>query len=162
MIERIQKSKNLVFGCGNPLFGDDGFGPEVIDYLENDYTLPPDTAWIDVGTSIRDVLFDIILSDKKPEKIIIIDTVDTDDKHPGDIYEIDIDQINPKKISDYSLHQFPTTNMLKELKDETDIDIVMLVTQVNSIPEEVHPGISKQVMNAVPEISKKILEIIHN
>ena len=161
MIQLIQNSKTLVFGCGNPLFGDDGFGPEVIEFLDNNYSPPGETAWIDVGTSIREILFDIILSEKKPERIIIIDTVDTPDKNPGDIYEIDIDQINPKKISDYSLHQFPTTNMLKELKEETDIDIRMIVTQIENIPDEVATGLSNKVMAAVPVISKKIIEIIN-
>lgn len=161
MIQLIQNSKTLVFGCGNPLFGDDGFGPEVIDYLEKHHTPPEATAWIDVGTSIREILFDIILSDKKPEKIIIIDTIDSSDKKPGDIFEIDIDEINPKKISDYSLHQFPTTNMLKELKEETSIDIRMLVTQIDFIPDEVAPGMSASVSKAVPKICDKIIDIIN-
>lgn len=161
MIQLIQNSKTLIFGCGNPLFGDDGFGPEVIDFLERNYSPPSETAWIDVGTSIREILFDIILSEKKPEKIIIIDTIDNPDKDPGEIFEIDIDNINPKKISDYSLHQFPTTNMLKELKEETDIDITMLVAQIESIPDVVAPGISGKVMDAVPVICKKIIEIIN-
>lgn len=161
VIKLIQKSKILVFGCGNPLFGDDGFGPEVIEYLEKNYQAPEGAAWIDVGTSIRDVLFDIILSDNKPEQLIIIDTVDDTGKNPGDIFEINIDEIHPKKISDYSLHQFPTTNMLKELKDETSIDIKMIVTQINCIPDEVAPGLSPEILSAVPRISKKIIDIIN-
>ncbi len=161
MIKLIQNSKTLIFGCGNPLFGDDGFGPEVIDYLDKNHTPPAATAWIDVGTSIREILFDIILSEKKPEKIIIIDTVDSSDKNPGDIFEINIDEINPKKISDYSLHQFPTTNMLKELKEETNIDIKMLVTQIDLIPDEVAPGLSSKVTGAVPKICEKIIDLIN-
>lgn len=161
MIKLIQNSKTLIFGCGNPLFGDDGFGPEVIEYLEKNHQPPAATAWIDVGTSIREILFDIILSEKKPEKIIIVDTIDDTEKKPGDIFEIDIDQINPKKISDYSLHQFPTTNMLKELKEETNIDIKMIVTQIELIPDEVAPGLSPEVMNAVPKMCKKIIDIIN-
>lgn len=161
MIKLIQSSKTLVFGCGNPLFGDDGFGPEVIEYLDKHYQPPVATAWIDVGTSIREILFDIILSEKKPEMILIVDTVDDNEKKPGDIFEIDIDQINPKKISDYSLHQFPTTNMLKELKEETNIDIKMIVTQIDLIPDEVAPGLSPEVMNAVPKMCKKIIDIIN-
>ncbi len=161
MIKLIQNSKTLIFGCGNPLFGDDGFGPEVIEYLDKNHIPPAATAWIDVGTSIREILFDIILSEKKPEKIIIIDTVDSSAKNPGDIFEIDIDEINPKKISDYSLHQFPTTNMLKELKEETNIDIKMIVTQIDLIPDEVAPGLSLKVMGAVPKICEKIIDLIN-
>lgn len=161
MVKLIQNSKTLIFGCGNPLFGDDGFGPEVIEYLEKHHQPPSSTAWIDVGTSIREILFDIILSEKKPEMLIIVDTIDNIEKKPGDIFEIDIDQINPKKISDYSLHQFPTTNMLKELKDETNIDIKMIVAQIDHIPDEVAPGLSPEVMNAVPKMCKKIIDIIN-
>lgn len=161
MIKLIQSSKTLIFGCGNPLFGDDGFGPEVIDYLDKHHIPPAATAWIDVGTSIREILFDIILSEKKPERIIIVDSIDSSGREPGEIFEIDVDEINPKKISDYSLHQFPTTNMLKELKEETDIDIKMFVAQIELIPDEVATGISSKVQGAIPKICQKIIDIIN-
>ena len=34
MIEDILKKPILILGCGNILFGDDGFGPAVIEHLE--------------------------------------------------------------------------------------------------------------------------------
>ena len=43
----------LVLGCGNPLIGDDGFGPAVIQQLEEAYAIPESVACIDVGTSVR-------------------------------------------------------------------------------------------------------------
>ena len=43
----------LIFGCGNVLFGDDGFGPQVVEYLTQHYKLPSDVYALDVGTSIR-------------------------------------------------------------------------------------------------------------
>lgn len=156
MIELIQKSHTLVFGCGNPLFGDDGFGPAVIQYIESHYTIPEGCAYIDVGTSIRDILFDIILSDNHPKKIIILDAVDMPGRTPGDLFEIDVDQISPKKISDFSLHQFPTTNMLKELKEQTSIDIRLMVVQLEALPDEVAPGLSMPVQKAVRAIAEKL------
>ena len=54
----------LIFGCGNILWGDDGFGPAVIAHLKEHYLLPDDVLALDVGTSIRDILFDLILSEK--------------------------------------------------------------------------------------------------
>ena len=112
------------------------------------------------GTSIRDFLFDILLSPQKPRTIIIVDAAQQPEKQPGDVFEIAIDEMNPKKTSDFSLHQFPTTNMLVELKTATDMDIHVLVAQVETIPDHVAPGLSPPVASAVSVASDKILEMI--
>lgn len=156
MIEQIQKSHTLVFGCGNPLFGDDGFGPAVIQYMENHYKIPQGCAFIDVGTSIRDILFDIVLSDHRPARIVILDAVDMPGRTPGEIFDIDVDQMRPEKSSDFSLHQFPTTNMLKELRDNTAMKIQIMGVQLESLPDVVTPGLSKPVQKAVVEIARKL------
>jgi len=113
-----------------------------------------------VGISIRDFLFDILLAPEKPKQIIIVDSAQEPDACPGEVFEIDINEINPKKTSDFSLHQFPTTNMLKELKTATDMDIRVLVGQVDSIPDEVSPGLSPALTAAIPRASQRVLEII--
>jgi coenzyme F420 hydrogenase subunit delta len=112
---------------------------------------------IDAGTSVRDILFDLLLSEKKPRKLIIVDAADCPGVAPGEIREIDIDQIRPEKMSDYSLHQFPTTNMLKELKEHTAIEIRLFVVQVTSLPDEVQVGLSEAVRAAVSEMCTRII-----
>ena len=161
MIAQILSKPCLIFGCGNPLFGDDGFGPKVIEHLEANHLLPEQAACMDAGTAIRDILFDILLTETKPRQIIVIDAADKDGKTPGEIFEISVDEIDAKKTSDFSLHQFPTTNMLKELKDHTDVDVRVLVTQIQHIPEEIHPGISEPVAMAVPEMCRRVMNIIN-
>jgi coenzyme F420 hydrogenase subunit delta len=156
----IHSKQCLILGCGNPLFGDDGFGPQVIKHLEDNYALPDHTACVDAGTGVRDILFDIILSPQKPRRIIIIDTSQQDAKTPGHISEIDVDGIALKKTADFSLHQFPTTNMLKELKIHTDIDIRILVVQPEFIPDEIAPGLSKPVEAAVSGMCSRIISIL--
>ena len=115
---------------------------------------------IDCGTSIRDILFDILLSPQKPRKMIIVDVTDTAGLAPGEIREIDVEQIRPEKISDFSLHQFPTTNMLKEIKDETPIDVRVFVAQVAGMPSEVKPGLSEPVRSAIPAMCERIISEI--
>ncbi|MFH2030226.1 MAG: hydrogenase maturation protease, partial [Bacteroidota bacterium] len=66
----------LVLGCGNILFGDDGFGPEVVQYLQKNYDIPSHVYVGDAGLSVRKILFNIVLSEIKPKKIIIVDAVD--------------------------------------------------------------------------------------
>ncbi|MFZ1985779.1 MAG: hydrogenase maturation protease [Desulfatitalea sp.] len=150
----------LVFGCGNPLFGDDGFGAQVIEYLTSHHKMPRHVACLDIGTAIRDLLFDILLSPQKPEQIIIVDAMSLAGGVPGQIYEIDVDQIQAEKISDFSLHQFPTTNMLKEIKEGTDIEVRVLVAQIAEVPDEVRPGLSPAVAAAVPEMCRRIMEVV--
>jgi coenzyme F420 hydrogenase subunit delta len=157
MLKPVNEYDCLILGCGNPLIGDDGFGPAVIQHLEEHYRLPDTVAAIDCGTSIRDILFDILLSPQKPRKMIIVDVTDTAGRAAGEIREIDIDQIRPEKISDFSLHQFPTTNMLKEIKEETPIDVKVFVAQVAGMPSEVKPGLSDPVRAAVAPMCERIL-----
>jgi coenzyme F420 hydrogenase subunit delta len=156
MLKPVTEYDCLVLGCGNPLMGDDGFGPAVIQHLEQHYFLPDTVAAIDCGTSIRDILFDILLSPQKPRQMIIVDVTDTAGLAPGEIREIDVDQIRPEKISDFSLHQFPTTNMLKEIKEETPIDVRVFVAQISGMPSEVKPGLSEPVQAAVAPMCDRI------
>ena len=157
MIRDLFKKPILVFGCGNILFGDDGFGPAVVEHLKKHYLLPEDVLAMDVGTSIRDTLFDLALSEKKPKKIIVVDAVDYPDRRPGEIFEIPVEGIPGKKTADFSLHQFPTINLLQELKDHTGIEITVLVAQTDTLPETIQPGLSKAMEDAVVEACERIL-----
>jgi len=153
--------KILILGCGNILFGDDGFGPYVAEELQKNYNLPENVDVINAGSSVRNILFDIALSEKKPDKIIIVDAVDAA-KTPGEIFELPIDEIPENKIDDFSMHQIPTSNLLKELKELCKVDIIIIACQVESVLEEVTDSISKKITDAIPEVCKRIKEIIKN
>jgi coenzyme F420 hydrogenase subunit delta len=149
----------VVFGCGNTLFGDDGFGPAVAGNLLEDYTIPDHAMVMDVGTSVRDLLFTILLSETRPREVIIVDAIDRG-RSPGEVFEISIDEIPEKKTDDFSLHQVPTSNMLKELKELGGLEVTIIVCQVSHIPDEVSPGLSDPAANAVLEASKIIYDKI--
>ncbi|MBI4946893.1 MAG: hydrogenase maturation protease [Bacteroidetes bacterium] len=151
--------KILILGCGNILFGDDGFGPQVAEELQKNCHLPENVMVINAGSGVRKFLFDITLSEKKPGKIIIVDAIDAG-KTPGEIFELPIDEIPEKKIDDFSMHQLPTSNLLKELKEFCKVDVIIIVCQVESIPEEVTGSISKKLTDAIPVVCKRINEII--
>ena len=153
--------KILILGCGNILFGDDGFGPLVAEELQKNYNFPENVGVINAGSSVRNILFDIVLSENKPGKIIIVDAIDAA-KTPGEIFELPIDEIPEKKIDDFSMHQLPTSNLLKELKDFCKVDVIIIACQVENIPEEVTASISKKITDAIPEVCKRITEMIKN
>jgi len=152
-------SRVVVFGCGNTLYGDDGLGPMVISKLQEDNGLGQDVTLIDAGTSIRALLFDLILSDRHPQRVIIIDITTDEDLYPGQVKEIDIHDVDPKKIADFSMHQFPTTNLLKELQEATDIRLNIIVVRAVHIPEKMQEGLSREVQEALPHVVNKIKEL---
>ena len=147
----------LIFGCGNILFGDDGFGPAVANELMKSYNIPDFVGVIDAGTSVREFLFNIALDEIKPIKIIIIDAVDVG-KKPGEIFEIDLDELPEKKIDDFSMHQLPTSNLLRELRDLADVEITILSCQVDGLPESVKLGLSDTLTGKVKEMCDIIVK----
>jgi len=118
--------------------------------------VPEDVALLDVGTSIRGLLFDLVLGEKLPERVIVVDAVTQGDREPGEIFEVDVDQMDPKKIPDFTLHQFPTTNLLKELRDNTGIDLKIIVVQSAYIPDAMEEGLSPTVQAKLPELMAKV------
>jgi coenzyme F420 hydrogenase subunit delta len=147
----------LIAGVGNKLFGDDGFGPEVIEYLNGHYDIPENICLADAGTGIRKILFTITLSEIRPKVIVIVDAVDKW-RNPGEIFDISLDEIPEEKIDDFSIHQVPSSNLLKELHDFCSVKIVVKVCQISTIPETIQSGLSEPLKKAVPILAQKIVE----
>lgn len=151
----------VVFGCGNILLGDDGFGPAVIATLLEENTFPADVRIEDVGTGIREILFDYLLSEVlRPDCLVVVDAARHEGRTPGEVFEIRPEFVAASKIHDFSLHQFPTVNMLRELAEATNTKVRIIVAQVERIPERVEPGMSGVVCAAVPMACKLVLDII--
>jgi coenzyme F420 hydrogenase subunit delta len=160
MFTEISTKKVLILGCGNVLMGDDGFGPAVIKKLQQHFSLPDYAYAEDIGTGIRGVLFDITLLDKRPEHIIVLDAVDKPGRMPGEVFEISVDDMPEEKIVDYSVHQYPTTNMLKGIQDECGVKVSIVVAQVGNQLEEVKPGLSKPMRTAVGRAAETVIELL--
>jgi coenzyme F420 hydrogenase subunit delta len=107
---------------------------------------------------VREILFDIILSEKKPEKIIIVDGLDFG-KSPGEIFVIPPEQIPGKKVDDFSMHQIPTSNLLKELERECSVEVVVVAGQVENIPVTVSAGLSKKLTGAIPKACEVVVRL---
>ncbi len=153
--DEVQKEV-IVLGCGNILFGDDGFGPAVAEHLLNTRPIPDRICVINAGTGVREILFDLVLSEQRPRKIIVIDAVDAK-RRPGEIFTMDVDEIPTNKVDDFTLHHMPTVNLLKELKDFCRVEVVIIAVQIESIPENVRPGLSDALAGSVPLAAEEVL-----
>jgi len=145
----------LILGVGNVLFGDDGFGPAVAEMLKRDFEIPEDVYVMDVGTGVRKLLFTLVLSEDKPEEIVVVDAVDWG-QTLGEVREIAADELPVTKIDDFSLHQVPTSNMLRELQEHEGVEISVLVCDVGEVPQEILPGLSPLVQEAVSAACRRI------
>jgi len=148
----------LILGVGNTLFGDDGFGPAAADYLLNNFKIPDDVYVMDVGIGAGDVLFTVALSQERPEKIVVLDAVDVK-KQPGEVFELSIDELPENKIADFSMHLFPSTNLLRELRDKMGVEVVIVACQAEKIPEVVSPGLSESVERVLPKAARMALKL---
>lgn len=158
-MEGYWQKQILVLGCGNVLFGDDGFGPAAADYINRHNTFDNSVGVLNVGTSVREILFTLVLSEPRPQEVIILDAIDAGRK-PGEIFEIEVDDLPHVKVDDFSMHQLPTSNLLKELQKECGVIVKLYCTQIETLPKEVAPGLSRSVENAIPSIAKLVTKEI--
>ncbi|MBM3179211.1 MAG: hydrogenase maturation protease [Chloroflexi bacterium] len=149
------RARVLILGVGNVLFGNDGFGPQVIDYLTRHYVIPEDIYAIDVGTGARKVLFTVTLSQTRPQELVIADAVDWG-QEIGSVLEIPVELLPVTKVDDFSLHQVPTSNMLRELQDDCGVKVSVVVCDVGEIPQVIEPGLSSAIEAAVVTAGEKM------
>lgn len=147
--------KNLVVGCGNLLFKDDGFGPAVIHALEDyfkDKEMPDETKFVDAGTGATHFIFS--LPDQYWEKIIVIDVVEFD-AEPGTLKIFSPFDMPKGKYE--NVHTWPVEEPLQELaNDGFEVVIVGCKPEEITAPD-VEMGLSKPVEDAIPKAIEMIL-----
>ncbi|HOI94740.1 MAG TPA: hydrogenase maturation protease [Syntrophobacter fumaroxidans] len=159
MYRQIRGAEVMVIGCGNVLFGDDGFGPAVIERLQTGYRLPDGMVAVDAGTAAGELLLDALLGDEAPRTLIIVDAMDLG-LSPGTVEEIPLEAIPENKRADFSVHQFPAVDFLRELKERKGISLRLLGCQVESVPGEICPGLSVSVARSVGETAENIYRMV--
>lgn len=150
------RKPTLILGCGNILFGDDGFGCAVVEYLEQNGPVPDHVCLADVGTGVRKLLFTLCLSPARPRRVLVVDAFDAG-RRPGELFEIDPADIPVIKMDDFSMHQLPTSNLLRELQQECGVEVRVLACQTAPLPNQVSPGLSEAVRLAVPRAADRIV-----
>jgi len=151
------RKPTLVLGIGNILFGDDGFGCAVVDYVETHHTVPQSVCLLDAGTSVRKLLFTLCLSLIRPQRLLIIDAIDVR-RAEGELFEIDPSDIPPVKLDDFSVHQFPTSNLLRELQESCGVEVRVLACQTGPLPDQICPGLSPKLEAALPHAAEWLMQ----
>lgn len=111
-------------GVGNPLMGDDGIGPRVIEMLRSAYRFPDNVDVVDAGT-MSFMILDLL---RGIDRLIIIDAVDGTDHEPGTVFRMTPEEIAPNQVA-HSLH------------DTRLIDVLQAADLMGSCPETIAIGV---------------------
>ena len=150
----------IIFGCGNLLLGDDGFGPAVIEVL-NRLGLPGSVVAIDAGTGIREYLLDyLMLPSLRPQLLVVVDAGYEPGLPAGTVQVGGVEAMTARKINDFSLHQFPSVNLLAELQEEAGVEVKLVTAQSTPGAECLQMGLSQAMQAAVADACRSIGRLI--
>ncbi len=153
--------KTLILALGNPLRGDDGIGPAVLQHLQETATLtalstavfPPHITLIDGGTPGLETA--LILQGY--DRVIVIDAADMGSK-PGTWKRFHLSDISPAKQAHMNgtLHNagFAEAVALAEALGILPPEIILYGIQPESIEWDI--GLSHAVQQAIPAVCRQI------
>jgi len=147
----------LVVGCGNILFKDDGFGPAVIEALEEyskTHKLPENTLILDAGTGAPHFIFS--LPSESWKKLIVVDVVEFG-AEPGTLRKFSVDELPEGSYE--NVHSWPVNQPLHDVAKNCEVIVIGCQPEDVSAPD-VELGLTKSVEGAIPKTIKMILEEI--
>jgi len=147
----------LVLGCGNAHAGDDAAGPRVVELLAADPGLPADVALLDAGTGIQDLLLDLAVADRRPQRLVVVDATLADGRAPGECWEVDLAAGPAAAGTD--LHAFPALSELGALRSALGVEVRVVAVQAGHIPAGLAEGLSPAVAAALPAAAALVLAI---
>ncbi|WP_456466208.1 coenzyme F420-reducing hydrogenase, FrhD protein [Methanopyrus sp.] len=159
MLSFLEK-RVLIVGCGNELFGDDGFGPAVVREIERRGWSHPDAEVIDAGSGAPQNVFSLIDEESRVEFIIVVDAVDVGEE-PGTLLEFGPEDLSPDaRIIPVDAHGWSVEGALLELRERAGVDFRIIGCQVKELPiPEVRPGMSRPVRRAVPRAAERAIQL---
>ncbi len=142
----ILKGKTVIVGIGNTLRGDDGFGPALIERIQDKTGF----VCIDAGSAPENYVGRIVK--EEPDTILLVDVADLNVK-PGQYWILqsaDIVQCG------FTTHDMSSRMVMEFLQNQTQASIYMLGVQ----PQQVSLGeaMSECVSEALHEIARLLQE----
>ena len=145
MMEILQ-GKTIIVGIGNPMRGDDGFGPALIKTLVGKI----DAVCIDAGNAPEN--FTGVIKQHKPDTILVIDAVHLD-LVPGEYRFINPDEL---AVTGFSTHAYSLTLFIDYVRTETSAMLYLLGIQPKTTT--FNAGLSSELQETLATLSRLIIE----
>jgi len=147
--------KILILGIGNILFGDEGIGVHLANYINEKYEFSNHDVDIVDGGTLAQRLIPIIV---EYDKVFIFDTVDVDDANIGEVYFFDFLEVPDCVNWEGSAHEvemLQTLEMIRMMGDLPETKIIGVVPYV--IGEDTTFSITKEVQEAAKLMEKVLI-----
>ena len=148
--------KILVLGIGNILFGDEGIGVHLANYIDEKYEFSGHQVDIVDGGTLAQRLVPIIV---EYDKVFIFDCVDVDEAEIGDVYFFDFREV-PECVSwqgsAHEVEMLQTLQMIEMMGDLPETKIIGVVPYV--IGEDTTFHITEPVRKAAKLMEKVLID----
>ncbi|GAM09869.1 hydrogenase expression/formation protein HupD [Geobacter sp. OR-1] len=144
----------LIFGAGNLLLSDEGFGVHFIKYLQDNYTFPEDVELYDGGT--LGIMVTHLL--EEADRVYLVDVIDAKGE-PGDVFRFEKEEFLLGKLPiKMSPHQIGIQEVLtlSDLRGRTPDE----VTLFGVIPASYEAGV--ELSPILAELLPKLAETVVN
>ena len=150
-LELITKGKIIILGIGNPLRGDDGFGPAFIQGIKGKVT----ALCIDAGSAPENYIGKIIK--EKPDTVLIIDAVHLDSE-PGKYRLLKKQEILK---CGFTTHDLSPHMFIDFLEKETKADIYLLGIQPKNLSfgDDMSESVKKTLKELIELITQTLKEV---
>ncbi len=151
--------KILILGIGNLLFGDEGIGVHLANYIDKKYNFTSQTNSVDImdGGTLAHLLIPIII---EYDKVLIIDCVSVVGGSVGDVYSFGFDAI-PSCItfqgSAHEVEMLQTLRMIEMMDELPPTTIVGVIPYV--IGENSTFTLTQELIDASITMEQTILKI---
>lgn len=152
MSDSICDAEVVIACCGNPLYGDNGFGTALVPLLKQRLNGSQRLKVVDIGRAY--FLFGIL----ECKKLILVDAIDFGGA-PGDLKKLSVDEIDANNYVDHQC--WKTSKPLQDLNERSDIAVI--ACQPKSC-KQIEFGLTEEVERSLPDaielIQKEIEEYI--
>jgi coenzyme F420 hydrogenase subunit delta len=150
--DSICDAEVVIACCGNPLYGDNGFGTALVPLLKQRLDGSQRLKVVDIGRGY--FLFGILGC----KKLILVDAIDFGGV-PGDLKKLSVDEIEADNYIDHQCWR--TSKPLRDLNERSDITVIACQPKSN---KQIEFGLTKEVKRSLPDaielIQKEVEEYI--
>lgn len=152
--------KLLVLGIGNILFGDEGIGVHLCNYLKVNYEFTSANGSIDFvdGGTLANALIPLIV---EYDNVLLLDCVNVENAHIGSVYSFGFDKV-PHFItwagSAHEVEMLQTLHLTKLMGDLPEVHIIGIIPEV--IGEDTAFTLSKPLLEGAITMEKEAISYI--
>ena len=148
--------KIALVGMGNIMFCDEGLGTYLAKYIETNYEIPESLEIVDGGL----LGFGLMSYYQEFDKLLIVSTTSKDGS-AGEIFRYSADDMLRLGKTRQSANEVEVAMMIEICSVKEDMAEIEFLTMVPDNIEDVKNDLSKTVLEKMPLLAKKTLEVLN-